>query len=347
MQLGRVIYRLHYFGSSDGEIDIGAVMLMIYNAVDERIYLRFVEIVRSELRLAAHEHAVLDGIDNKALAVFEPYTGFVADEIDICLILADVLRPRAVEGYGRTVGSDDAGNGIVNIENAVLVGGILRPHVRIDIVFYVLAELAERLARCGQGLGLAAAIENEVEIMHTPVYQRAAAGRRLAGEVAADAGNGAVRAEARIDMIFLAELACVYKILYVIDRVAEAVAHADVENSVRLMGDSLHLERLREHARGGLLAENILARSHEVYSYDRVQVIMGADGNRIKLRIVKYLVIVIDRFSAAVFFDRSVRSLGDNIAEILYLRLFVFHVRGDMRRVRYRAAADYRNLDFF
>ena len=37
---------------------------------------------------------------------------------------------------------------------------------------------------------------------------------------------------------------------------------------------------------------------------------MGADGNRIKLRVVKYLVIVIDRFSAAVFFDRSVRSLG-------------------------------------
>jgi len=48
---------------------------------------------------------------------------------------------------------------------------------------------------------------------------------------------------------------------------------------------------------------------------------MGADGNRIKLRVVKYLVIVIDRFSAAIFFDRSVRSLGDNIAEILYLRL--------------------------
>ena len=121
VQLGRVIYRLHYFGSSDGEIDIGAVMLMIYNAVDERIYLRFVEIVRSELRLAAHEHAVLDGIDNKALAVFEPYARLVADEIDICLILADVLRPRAVEGYGRAVGSDDAGDGIVNIENAVLV----------------------------------------------------------------------------------------------------------------------------------------------------------------------------------------------------------------------------------
>lgn len=183
--------------------------------------------------------------------------------------------------------------------------------------------------------------------MDAPVYQRATAGRRLAGEVAADAGDGAVRAEARIDMVDLAELACVYKILYVIDRVAEAVAHADAENSVRLMGDSLHLECLGEHTRGGLLAENILARSHEVYRYDRVQVIMGADGNRIELRIVKYLVIVIDRFSAAVFFDRSVRSLGDNIAEILYLRLFVFHICGDMRRVRYRAAADYRNLDFF
>ena len=132
-----------------------------------------------------------------------------------------------------------------------------------------------------------------------------------------------------------------------IDCVTEAVAHADAENSVRLMGDSLHLECLGEHARGGLLAEDILARSHEVYSYDRVQVIVGTDGNRIKLRVVKYLVIVIDRFSAAVFFDRSVRSLGDNIAEILYLRLFVFHICGDMRRVRYRAAADYRNLDLF
>ena len=240
---------------------------MIYNAVDERIYFRFVEIVRSELRLATHEHAVLDGIDNKALAVFEPYARLVADEIDICLILADVLRPRAVEGYGRAVGSDNAGYGIVNIENAVLVGGILGPHVRIAIVFYVLAELAERLARCGQGLGLAAAIENEVEIMHAPIYQRTAAGRRLACEVAADAGNGAVRAEARIDMIYLTELACVYKILYVIDRVAEAVAHADAENSVRLMGNSLHLERLGEHARGGLLAEHILTRLFVVFFF--------------------------------------------------------------------------------
>ena len=55
---------------------------------------------------------------------------------------------------------------------------------------------------------------------------------------------------------------------------------------------------------------------------------MGADGNRIKLRVVKYLVIVIDRFSAAVFFDRSVRSLGDNIAEILYSAFSFFIYAG-------------------
>ena len=63
--------------------------------------------------------------------------------------------------------------------------------------------------------------------MNSPVYERAAAGRRLARKVSADTGYRAVCAEARIDVVDLAELARVYQILYMIDRSAEAVAHAD------------------------------------------------------------------------------------------------------------------------
>ena len=113
------------------------------------------------------------------------------------------------------------------------------------------------------------------------------------------------------------------------------------------MCDLLHLERLGEHARGGLLAEDILTGAHEVYRYDRMQVVVGTDRNRIELWVVEYLMIIIDGLSAAVFLHGSIRPLGDDIAEILYLRLFVLHIGGDMCGIGYRSAADYCYLDFF
>ena len=88
MQLGRVIYRLHYLGGGYGQIYVGAVMLAGYDAVDKGVYLLLVEILRPELRLAAQEHTVLDGIEDKSAAILVSYAGLVADEVYISLALA-------------------------------------------------------------------------------------------------------------------------------------------------------------------------------------------------------------------------------------------------------------------
>ena len=75
------------------------------------------------------------------------------------------------------------------------VARLLRPHAGVDVVFHILAELAERLARDGQGLRIAAAIHDKVEEVNAPVDESAAARMRLGGEIAAEAGNRPVCSE--------------------------------------------------------------------------------------------------------------------------------------------------------
>ena len=71
--------------------------------------------------------------------------------------------------------------------------------------------------------------------MHAPVDERAAAGLLEGGEGAADARDGAEGAERRVNVIDIAQLAGLYDLLYLVDRGAVAVAHADGEYSVGLI----------------------------------------------------------------------------------------------------------------
>ena len=142
----------------------------------------------------------------------------------------------------------------------------------------------------------------------------------------------------------LAQLAGLYVFLDPVDAVVEPVDDADVENLTRFMLRLLHLERLGVGARGRLFAQDVLARAQRVDGNARVHIVGRADGYGLDFRIGQHLVIIAYRRAAAVFFDGRLRALGENIAEILDLRVRVLEISGNVRGVRDGAAADDGNL---
>ena len=90
----------------------------------------------------------------------------------------------------------------------------------------------------------------------------------------------------------------------------------------------------------------MLPRAQKVNGYNRVKIIMSTYGNSVKLGVIEKIMIVFDCRPAAVFLNAHSRLFGDNIAEILYLDIFVFHIRGNMRTVCDSTAADDCNFNF-
>ena len=119
----------------------------------------------------------------------------------------------------------------------------------------------------------------------------------------------------------------------------ESVAYADIENSARLVGDLLHFERFAENSRCGLFAENVFARIHKVNRYYGMKIVMSADRDRVELRVVQKIVIILNCRSAAVFFNTHSRLLGNYIAEIYDFNIFIFQISRNMRGVRDISAA--------
>ena len=277
------------------------------------------------------------------LAVLQADTGLGTEEVDVHLLLADILRPGAVEGDHRPLSTNHAGHRVVHVIHAVVLGRS-GPHILVRIACHILAQLAECLARHGHGPRIAAAVHHDVQVMHTPVDERAAAGDRFGGESTAQPRDGAMGAKADIHLVHLAQLARIDVVLDEVDAVVEAVDHADVERFSRFMLHLLHLQRLGIGAGGGLFAQHVLARAQTVDGDGRMHVVGCANGNGCHLVVSQDIVVVSHRRAAAVFLHRRLGPLRQNVAEILDFRLFVVHVGGDMRRVGNGAAAD--NRDF-
>ena len=141
-------------------------------------------------------------------------------------------------------------------------------------------------------------------------------------------------------MIHLAQTALVDVLLDEIYAVVEAVDHADVQRLAGFVLHALHLQRLGIRPRGRLFAQHVLARPQRVHRDHGMHVVRRADRNGDHLRVVQNRVVIRDRLSAAVFLHSRLRALGEDVAEILDLRLGVFQIRGNVRRIRDRSAAN-------
>jgi len=221
-----------------------------------------------------------------------------------------------MEADDRTRRPDKPGDGVVHIIHDVVFRRIARPHAVIDVILDVSAQFAERFAGCGQRLGLSAAIHHKVNIMHAPVNQRAAAGYGFVGEISAEARNGAVRPETGENMVDFAQLAAVDDLFNPVNRCCKPVAYANAEYLARFVRSALHIQRLGKNPCRRFLAQHIFARAKEVDGYQRVRVVMRANRNGVHCRIRQNLLVIINRFAAAVFFNRFIRFPRHDIAEI-------------------------------
>lgn len=336
---GGIVDRLHHLRGDNDRVDVRRQLFAGLDAVDERVDLILEMVAHLELRLILDERAVLRGVNREVLAVLQADAGLVADEVDVLLRDADVLCPRAVQGDDRAVRADHADDGIVDVVNAVVLRRAC-PHVLVGVALHVDAELAEHFARDGFDLRVAAAVHDDVEVVDAPVDQRAAAGDFLRREGAAEARDRAVCAEARVDVVDVAELAVVDVLLDQVDAVVEAVDNADVKHLARLMLHLLHLERFLVRSRSRLLAQDVLACAQRVDRDRRVHVVRRADRDRFHFRVGEHVVVIDDGLAAAVLFHGGFRALGDDVAEILDFRFRVVHVGWDVRCICNRTASD-------
>ena len=177
--------------------------------------------------------------------------------------------------------------------------------------------------------------------------QRAAAGNFLRRKGAAQPGNGTVGAEGYIYMENFAQLAGINVLLDEVNGIVKAVHHADIEHLARFMLYLLHLQGLGIGAGGRLLAEYMLSSPQKVHGDDGMHVVGYADGHGLDFGIVEEIVVIGYRGAAAIFLHSRFGPLGNDVAEILDLRLLIVHVGGNVRCVRNRAAADDGNFHFF
>ena len=287
--------------------------------------------------------AVLGAVNGKVAAVVESHACLVAKEVDVALAHADILCPCAVKGNGGTLGADKAGDAVVYVVGTVKILGILRPHALIHVARHICAQLAERLARNGLGLGVARAVHDDIEVVHTPVDQCAAARDLLGGKRTAKTGNRTPCAEGDVYVIHLAQLASLNQLADLVDSRIKAVDHADIEHLARLVLRFLHQLCLRIGSCRRLFAKHVLAVLQKVNGNGGVHTVGGTNRNSVQLGIIQNLVVVHDRRAAAVLFHGSLCLFGNDVAEILDLYLGIVHVCGNMCAVCDRTAADHGN----
>ncbi len=217
----------------------------------------------------------------------EPYAPLIAHKVDVGLALADILGPGAVQGNHRALGANHAGDGVVHVIGAVLlVAALLGPHIHIGVVLHVLTQLAEGLAGDGLDLRVPTAIHDDVQIVHAPVDKGPAPGDGLGGKGPAQARDRAVGPEACVHVVHVAQLSGVDILLYAVDAVVKTVHNADVQHPAGLVLDLLHLQSFGIGPGGGLLAEHVLTGPQGVDGYLGVDVVGGAHGHRLYLRVI-------------------------------------------------------------
>ena len=181
--------------------------------------------------------------------------------------------------------------------------------------------------------------------MNAPVDERAAACDFLCGESSAETGDGTVCAERNVNVVNLAKLTRVDELLYFVYGSVEAVDNADVERKTRFVLSLLHGESFRVGSCGGLFAEDVFACSQRVDRDDGVHSVRCADGNGGDFGISKDGMVILNSNAAAVFFDSSLSSFGNDIAEIFNLRVGAIHIGRNMCGISDSTASD--NANFY
>ncbi len=211
-------------------------------------------------------------VNGEISAVVQSNTRLVSHKINVRFLLTDVLCPRTFHSNNRTGRADKRRNGIVYVISAVKLRRT-GPHVGIGVILYITAELAEGFSGNGLGDRVAAAVHYNIEVMHAPVNQRAAARNCLGGKRAAKPRDGTVRAERRMNMINIAQLTVIDKLFNQIHTVIKAVYHTDIQYFTGFMLCLLHLKRLCIGSCRRLFAQNILACVQAVDGDRRVHVV--------------------------------------------------------------------------
>ena len=318
---------------------MGGQLLPGLDAADEGVDLVLEVVAGLELGRGGHQRAVLRGVQGEVGAVLQADAALIAHEVDVAVLFPDVLGPGAVDGDDGAGGADEGGDGVVHVVGAIVLGRAC-PHVGVDVVFHVLAQLAEGLAGHGLDRGVAAAVHDDVQVVDAPVDEGTAAGDRLGGKGAAQAGDGPVGPEADVHVVDVPQLALVDVLLDAVHAVVKAVDHADVQHLAGLVLDFLHLQRLGVGAGGGLLAQHVLPGPQGVDGDDRVDIVGGAHGHGLHLGVLQHVVVVHHGGAAAVLFHGVLRALGDDVAEIFDLCFRVVQVGRDVGRIGDGAAAD-------
>ena len=345
MGFGRVIHALHDFGGQDGVVDVGANLFAGAHALDEFIDFAVPAILVVHFGHIFDEVAVFFDEEGAVGVEAQAAAALGAHEVNELFALVHVLSPGAVDGDDGAGGADHAHAGVVYVVGAVDVLGVFRPHVAVGVLGNVLAQLAEGFAGHGQGLGIAHAVHDQVDVVHAPVDQAAAAGDGLGGEGTADAGDGAMGAEGSVHMVYFAQTAFLDVLLDHVDVAFEAVYNADVENLAGFVADLLHFAGFGVVDGGGLFAQHVLAGAHGVDGDLGVHEVRGADVNGFHFGIGQNILVIHNGSAAAVVGNSLFSALGDDVAEILDFNVVVYQVAGDVMAVGDHTAADDSNLN--
>ena len=187
-EFGGVVHSLHHLRSNSNGIDMRRKLFAGVDAFDKAVdFLLEVGLILV-LGLEGAERAAGGGEYGEVAAVGKTDTCLGADEIDIAFADTDILCPCAVEGDGRTGGTNKAGNHIVYVISAVNVLGVFSPHAFVYVVGHINTQLGVCVAGNGLGSGVAGTVHNDIKVMYAPVDKYAAAGVSLGGESAAQAG---------------------------------------------------------------------------------------------------------------------------------------------------------------
>ena len=170
-------------------------------------------------------------------------------------------------------------------------------------------------------------------IVYAPVDQRAAAGDGLGGEGAAQTGNGAVGAEADVDVEDLAQLAVVDVLLDEVDAVVEAVDHADVQDACRSRAaPSASPAPRRRCGRRAFRTERPCRRASRRWRWWACT-LLGVQTDTASISgSFRTIVIVGDGRAAAVLLHGGLGALGNDVAEILDFHFGIVHVRRECGR---------------
>ena len=172
-------------------------------------------------------------------------------------------------------------------------------------------------------------------------YERAAAGLRLGGEPASLSGDSASPLPAAASAVYLAHFAVVNELLRKLRRVGEAVVSHDHERLARSVRGVIHLHDLFDIDSVRLLAENVLARLESGNRDYRVEIVRGADIDRVYRLVLEQLVEIGIYLRVG---EKTVaaldRPLLDYVAECDNLKAIVFKIVLAVSAVEYSADTD-------